>query len=194
VESLFNYINKIVPNLISESDFNEIKKSFVLIKIKKKQYFLQEGAVCTDIGFVVKGALKQFYVDSKGVEHVISLFIENYWVSDRESSITKTPSKYNIQAVENSEILIIPRLKILEITERTPALIEMFRVLDERNLIVNQRRLSFSISNSAEEKYIEFSKIYPQFVSRFRQHTIASFLGITKETLSRVKKKIQVKK
>jgi CRP-like cAMP-binding protein len=188
VESLFNYIDKIVPNLISESDFEIVKNSFVLRKIKRQQYFLQEGNISTHIAFVVKGALRQFYFDSKGVKHIIYLFIENYWISDRESAITQTPSKYNIEALEDTELLIISRAEMLELMGKIPAIVEMFRILDERNSVVNQKRLNSSISNTAEDKYKEFTKIYPQFVERFPQHIIASFLGITKETLSRVKK------
>ena len=109
-------------------------------------------------------------------------------VCDRESSIMLTPSKYNIDAWEDTELLIITRAEMLELMQKIPALVEMVRLMDERNAIANQRRLNSTISNTAEKRYEEFAENHPQFIQRFPQHLIASFLGITKETLSRIRK------
>jgi CRP-like cAMP-binding protein len=152
------------------------------------QYFLQEGDVSKYAGFIVKGALRQFTVDDKGDEQTVHLYIENYWATDRESSIMLTPSKYNIDAWEDTEMLIITRAEMLLLMEKIPALVEMIRVMDERNAIASQRRLTSSISNSAEKRYEEFVENHQQFIQRFPQHIIASYLGITKETLSRIRK------
>jgi CRP-like cAMP-binding protein len=188
MQSLLNYINRHVPNSVSDYDMALIENAFILKKIKKKQYFLQEGEICDHIGFVVKGAFRQFFVDGKGGENVIYLFIENYWISDIESVTKQTPTKYNIQAWEDSELLVIKRADLLELMKKIPAFIEMFRLLHEMICISNQRRLSSAISKNADKQYEELSKNYPKFIERFPQHIIASFLGITKETLSRVRK------
>lgn len=186
--NLINYINQHAVSPLTSDEEALIIETFQPKKLRKKQYFLQEGDVCKHVGFVVKGALRQYSVDSKGVEHIVHLYIENYWAGDRESSIMLTPSKYNIDAWEDTELLIITRAEMLELMQKIPALVEMVRLMDERNAIANQRRLNSTISNTAEKRYEEFAENHPQFIQRFPQHLIASFLGITKETLSRIRK------
>jgi CRP-like cAMP-binding protein len=187
-KNLFAYINRHISSPLTSEAEALIESAFQPKKLRKKQYFLQEGNVCKYVGFIVKGSMRQYTVDEKGVEHMVHLYIENYWAGDRESSIMLTPSVYNIDAWEDTELLIITRAEMLELIEKIPALAEMIRLMDERNAIANQRRLSSTISNSAEKRYEEFADNHPQFIQRFPQHIIASYLGITKETLSRIKK------
>ncbi|RBL92441.1 Crp/Fnr family transcriptional regulator [Chitinophaga flava] len=186
--NLFAYINRYISSPLKREEEALIEAAFQPKKLRKKQYFLQEGAVCKYVGFIVKGAMRQYSVDEKGVEHIVHLYIENYWASDRESSIMLTPSKYNIDAWEDTELLIITRAEMLDLMGKIPALVEMIRLMDERNAIANQRRLNATISNTAEKNYEEFAENHPQFIQRFPQHIIASYLGITKETLSRIRK------
>jgi CRP-like cAMP-binding protein len=185
---LLNYINSHSTLPLTSEEEELVKAAFQPKKLRKKQYFLQEGDVCKHTAFVVKGAMRQYSVDAKGVEHVVNLFIENYWASDRESMIMLTPSVFNIDAWEDTEILMVTRAQMLDLMSKIPALVEMIRLMDERNAIANQRRLNSTISGTAERRYEEFSSNHPQFIQRFPQHLIASFLGITKETLSRIKK------
>jgi CRP-like cAMP-binding protein len=187
-EKLITYISRYSNLPLTTEEQALITATFQPKKIRKKQYFLQEGDVCKYTGFIVKGAMRQYSVDDKGIEHIVHLFIENYWASDRESTIMLTPSKYNIDAWEDTELLIITRAEMLNLMEKIPALVEMIRLMDERNAIANQRRLSSTISNAAEKRYEEFTEKHPQFIQRFPQHIIASYLGITKETLSRIRK------
>jgi CRP-like cAMP-binding protein len=188
-QNLFDYINGHVSTPLTGEEEALIEAAFQPKKLRKKQYFLQEGDVCKHAGFIVKGAMRQYSVDDKGVEHIVHLYIENYWATDRESSIMLTPSKYNIDAWEDTELLIITRAEMLDLMEKVPALVKMIRQMDERNAIANQRRLSSTISNTAEKRYEEFADNHSQFMQRFPQHLIASYLGITKETLSRIRKK-----
>jgi len=187
-EKLITHINKHTSSPLTSEEEALIVATFQPKKLRKKQYFLQEGDVSKYAGFITKGAMRQYSVDDKGVEHIIHLYIENYWANDRESSTMLTPSKYNIDAWEDTEMLIITRSEMLDLMEKIPALIQMTRIMDERNAIANQRRLSSTISNTAEKRYEEFAANHPQFIQRFPQHIIASFLGITKETLSRIRK------
>jgi CRP-like cAMP-binding protein len=187
-QELISYINKHTITPLTSEEISLIEGTFQPKKLRKKQYFLQEGDVCKYAGFIVKGAMRQYSVDEKGVEHIIHLCIEHYWTSDRESSIMLTPSKYNIDAWEDTDLLIITRADMLYLLDKIPALVKMIRSMDERNAIANQRRLNSTISNTAEKRYEEFAENHPQFIQRFPQHHIASFLGITKETLSRIKK------
>ena len=186
-KKLIAYINNHTPALLTDEEEVWVAAIFKPKKLRKKQYFLQEGEVCKYVGFVVNGALRQYSVDDKGTEHIVHLYIENYWAGDRESSIMLTPSRYNIDAWEDTELLIVSRAEMLDLMQKVPSLTQMVRVMDERNAIANQRRLNSTISNTAEKRYEEFAANHPQFIQRFPQHIIASYLGITKETLSRIR-------
>jgi len=186
--NLLAYINKHITSPLTSEEEALVVAAFQPKKLRKKQYFLQEGNVCKYVGFIVKGAMRQYSVDDKGVEHIIYLYIEDYWASDRESSIMLTPSNYNIDAWEDTDLLIITRAEMLDLIEKIPSLMQMIRQMDERSAIVSQRRLNATISNTAEKRYEEFIGNHPQFIQRFPQHLIASILGITKETLSRIRK------
>ncbi|TWH99098.1 CRP-like cAMP-binding protein [Flavobacterium tiangeerense] len=187
-QNLITYINQYASSPLTNEEQALIVATFQPKKLRKKQYFLQEGDVCKYAGFIVKGAMRQYRVDEKGVEHMVQLFIENYWANDRESSTMLTPSIYNIDAWEDTDILLVTRADMLDLMAKIPSITEMIRLMDERNAIANQRRLNSTISNTAEKRYEEFAKNHPQFIQRFPQHLIASFLGITKETLSRIRK------
>ncbi len=186
--NLIAYINKHNKLPLTKDEEALITAVFQPKKLRKKQYFLQEGDVCKLTAFVVKGALRQYSLDEKGGMHIVHLFIEDYWASDRESMTMLTPSVYHIDAWEDCELLTISRADMLDLMMKIPGLIEMLRIMDERNAIVNQRRLNSTISSSAEKRYEEFTTNFPQFTQRFPQHLIASYLGITKETLSRIRK------
>ena len=187
-KNLFDYINRHAASPLTAEEEAVIVATFQTKKLRKKQYFLQEGNVCKYGGFVVKGAMRQYSVDDKGIEHIVQLYIEDWWASDRESATMLTPSKYNIEAWENTELLITTRADMMELMEKIPAIGKMTRLMDERSFIASQRRINAAISNTAEQRYKEFAANYPQFIQRFPQHHIASFLGITKETLSRIRK------
>jgi CRP-like cAMP-binding protein len=148
---------------------------------------LQEGAVCKYAAFIVKGAMRQYSVDDKGLEHIVRLSIENWWAVDRESYVMLTPSPYNIDAWEDTDALLATRADLLILSNNIPAFREMTRKLDERHAFASQKRLNAAISMTAEQSYSNLANTYPEFLQRFPQHVIASYLGITKETLSRIR-------
>ena len=185
-ESLMTHIKKHSITPLTETDIEVIRDVFTPKKIKKHQFFLQEGEVCKYAAFIVKGAMRKYSVDEKGVEHIMTLYIENWWVSDRESYVMLTPTIYNIDAWENCELLLHTRADFLSYLDSIPAIGEMARRMDDLHAIASQKRVA-SISLSAEERYAAFIKTYPEFLQRFPQHIIASYLGITKETLSRIR-------
>lgn len=186
--NLLTYVNQRAASPLTTDEEALITTAFQPKKLRKKQYFLQEGNVCKYVGFIVKGAMRQYSVDDKGAEHMVHLYVENYWASDRESAVMLTPSKYNIDAWEDTELLVATVADMLELIEKVPSFGQMTRLMDQRSFIASQRRLNSAISNTAEKRYEEFAENYPQFIQRFPQHLIASFLGITKETLSRIRK------
>jgi len=192
-ESLINHINSYTSTPLTDSEAELLKSIFIPKKIRKRQYFLQEGQVCKYAAFIVKGAMRQYSVDDKGAEHVVRLLIENWWAVDRESFVMLTPSPYNIEAWEDTEVLLVTYSDSLDMLNKIPLLTEWTRKLDENHAFAAQRRLSASISISAEKRYFDFSNAYPEFLQRFPQHMIASYLGITKETLSRLRHQVAKK-
>ena len=186
-ESLIAYITSHSTTPLSEGDIELIEESFVPKTLRKRQYFLQEGQVCSYSGFIVKGAMRQYSVDDKGTEHIIGLSIENWWAVDRESYTMLTPSKYNIDAWEESDLLVVTKADFFSRLSSIPAFGELMRKLDDHHASALLRRLNSSISYSAEKRYWELANTYPEFLQRFPQHIIASYLGITKETLSRIR-------
>lgn len=189
-EALRSYILEKINHRIplSDAEFDLIKQAFVPKKLRKKQYLLQEGEVSRHHSFVCKGCLRMFRVDAKGQEHIFQFAIENWWIGDRESMISGQPSKYNIEALEDSELLMVTQPDIDALQARIPALNAMLQNLQQNNVIATQNRIHAAISYSAEEKYLDFLKTYPDIFQRVPQQMIASYLGITRETLSRIRK------
>ena len=187
-QPLRRYVNDYTSSIISDEEFELIRKAFTHKKLRKKQYLLQEGEVSKFTAFVLKGALRQYWVDTKGVEHILRFAIENWWIGDRDSFANLTPSKYNIDALEDSELLLITPAQLQELRSQAPSFVEVMHKMDERNFIATQKRIHASISYTAEERYQELMKTNPDFIKRFPQNMIASYLGITPETLSRIRK------
>ncbi|WP_157305405.1 Crp/Fnr family transcriptional regulator [Chitinophaga tropicalis] len=188
-EYLRSYINRYSAAPLTDQEFEILSSAFQPRSLRKKQYFLQEGEVCKYMGFIVKGAVRQYSVDDKGVEHIVNLSIENWWVGDRESWVMLTPSVYNIDAWEDTDLLVITRADFLGLLDSVPAMHGIIKSLDEKHAIATQKRLTASISFSAEKRYADLASRYPELLQRFPQHLIASYLGITKETLSRVRQR-----
>lgn len=159
-------------------------------KLRKRQYILQQDGICKNLIFVEKGILRSYNVDEKGNEHILQFAPEGWWISDIYSFLTGEPSVYNIDAIEDSELLLISNSALEQLYEQVPKFERYFRILTQANMIAMQRRLSSTLSGTAEEKYLRLLSAYPNLISRVPQHMIASYLGLTPETLSRVRKRI----
>lgn len=185
-DKLIDYINQHAASPLSDHEAETIRRVFEPRRLRKRQYFLQKGEVCKYYGFVVSGAMRQYSVDKKGNEHIVRLSIENWWAGDRESFIMLTPSLYYVDAWENTDLLTITQADLTTLNE-IQAFLEMKARLDENHAFALQRRVTANISLVAEQRYEALAKTYPEFLDRFPQHIIASYLGVTKETLSRVR-------
>ena len=188
-DALIKYFNSYASRPLTGGEIDLIQGFFTPKKLRKRQYFLQEGEVCKYTSFIIKGAMRQYTVDEKGEEHIIKLFLENWWASDRESLMNKTPSIYFIDAWEDTEVLLVSKTDLAVLIDRTPTLAEWIRKLDTNFAIASQRRLNAAISLSAEERFHDLQKTNPAFLQRFPQHIIASYLGINRETLSRIRRR-----
>ncbi len=173
---------------LSGADYELIESVSIIKKLRKHQYLLQEGDVWRYNAFVCKGCLRKYRVDDKGVEHILYFSIENWWTGDRESLLNGTPSKSNIDALEDSSVLLISTGNFEMIKNKLPAFRDLMNTLIERSFAASQNRIHSAISQTAEERYFDFIKTYPQIANRIPQHMIASYLGISAETLSRVRK------
>ncbi|SHN36220.1 Crp/Fnr family transcriptional regulator [Mucilaginibacter sp. OK098] len=187
-EALFDYIQEISGKLLSEDDKRLLMAHFKPKKLRKRQYFLQEGDVCKYIGFIVKGSARTFTVDEKGHEHILKLSLENWWLADFESFYLLTPSRFNIEALEDLEVLQSSNAQIEDFLKPIPAFSAMANVISQNYTIANQKRMQAAMSYTAEERYEDLISNYPHFLQRFPQNMIASYLGLSPETLSRLKK------
>ena len=178
---------------LTDEEFEICSKFFVPKKLRKKQFLLNEGDVCKNLGFVNSGCLREYTIDNKGAEHIIQFAIEDWWVSDLNSFIAGSPSTYNIDALEDSEVLLLEKSARDKLLDSCPKMERFFRLLMETNHVAVQRRVSDSLSASAEERYLKFIKIYPKLFEQVPQNQIASYLEITPQSLSRIRKELTQK-
>jgi CRP-like cAMP-binding protein len=187
-EPLFQYIESRSGLRLTAEEQTIIEEKFRLKKLRRRQYFLQEGDVCKNIAFIVKGAARMFSIDDKGHEHIVRFGLETWWLADHESFNLLTPSKYNIEMVEDTELLIITVANAFELVDKVRGFDLMIKQMDRQLAISTQKRIHSALSMTAEERYDDLAKSYPQFLQRFPQNMIASYLGISPETLSRIRK------
>ena len=188
LEVFQNYINS--KTRITDEEFEIIKSLCIVKQLRKKQYLLQEGDVWKYNAFICQGCMRVYRVDDKGLEHIISFAIENHWTGDRESLLSGNPARSNIDAIEDSTVLLITKENFETICKEIPAFSEMVNNILHRSFVASQNRIHAAITYTAEEKYLNFIKTSPEIASRVPQHMIASYLGISAETLSRVRKAI----
>ena len=173
--------------VVSGEEFALIEQYARLKKLRKKQYLLQAGDVSHNHCFITKGLLRTYSVDDKGNEHIVRFAMENWWISDRESLLTGQPSKFNIDAIEDSEVLLFEKASMDMLMDKLPAFNRMVNDILNKSFITSQNRIHEAISSTAEEKYHNFVQRYPEFALRVPQAMIASYLGIAPETLSRLR-------
>jgi CRP-like cAMP-binding protein len=191
-EMLFSHIQEKVS--LTEGDKKTIADFFTSKKLRKRQYLLQEGEVCKYLTFVSKGLLRTYNVDGKGTEHVNVFGWEGWWISDFNSFLTETPAVFNIEAIENCEVLQISLAEYNALMLAVPIMDRYFRILYQNSIVTKERRLMSSITHTAEEKYLELIESNSEITARIPQHLIASYLGIAPETLSRIKKNLAFRK
>lgn len=179
---------------LTEEEKQLCRSFFTPKKLRKRQYILQEGDVAKYVTFVEKGLLRSYTVDDKGTEHIMQFAFEGWWISDHFSFLTGEPSIYNIDALEDSELLLLSKQSEEQMLQRIPKFERYFRILLQNSLIATQRRLIGSLSQTAEERYTDLFVSCPTIPQRVPQHMMASFLGITPETLSRIRKQMATSK
>jgi CRP-like cAMP-binding protein len=182
------YLDGKIALLQEQSD--RIRSLSVVKKLRKHQYLLQKGDVCRNHAFVTKGCLRSYSVDGDGVEHTVKFAIENWWIGDRDSLMSGEPAMLNIDAVEDSEVVLLSTKNFDLICQQVPAFNDLVNNLLQNAYNASQNRILANISLSAIEKYEHFLQRYPDLALRIPQGMIASYLGISPETLSRVRNQL----
>ena len=173
-----------------DEDLALVKTHLTPKKLRRKQYLLQEGDVCKNIAFVEKGALRTYTVDDLGTEHILQFALEGWTISDLYSFLTGEASTYNIDALEAAELVLVSKAAHEEMLQTIPKYETYVRLQVTGAYIALQRRITSVLSLTTEERYKNFTATYPNIVQRVPQHMIASFMGLTPETLSRVRKRM----
>ncbi|GGD52772.1 cyclic nucleotide-binding protein [Emticicia aquatilis] len=186
-DSFKTHINKFVK--MSDDEFAKIISYFKVQHFKKKENLLNEGQVCKASYFVTKGILRKFFINGKGVEQTTEFAIENWWMTETFSFINQTPSEFFIQAVENTEVLVLHRDAHDKMLDAHPLMEKYFRCVYQRTYAAAQRRNKFRYEHSREELYHFFRKVQPEFLQRVPQYLVASYLGFTPEYLSEIRRK-----
>lgn len=192
IDSLLNYFAGFIP--LSKEEIELVKAKFHLRLYRKKQYVLQEGDVCTQFNFVVRGCLRMYKIDEQGNVHTLQFASENNWINDLGSFHQIKPSALNIDALEDTVVLQISHADLISLYIAAPKFDRIFRVLIENGFIRLQDRLLQNISSTAEERYLSFLEVYPHLSNRLSQVQIASFIGITPEFLSKLRNKLSRQK
>jgi len=173
---------------ISDEDLEVIRAASAERKLRKWQSILHEGEVWRSNCFIASGCCRLYRFDSNGTDHTLRFGVKNWWITDQESFNHETPSEYNIEALAASTVIIWTKDKWEELLNTIPALKLFNERLTANAYEASQRRIFYLISYSATEKYIEFQKTYPSVFNSVPLHMVASYLGISRETLSRIRK------
>ncbi|UKB77490.1 Crp/Fnr family transcriptional regulator [Chryseobacterium sp. MEBOG07] len=186
-EVLLSHIENKVD--ITEEQKSQLQSFFTLKKLRKKQYLLQEGDICKSLSFVSKGLLKSYFLDEKGNENINMFAFEGWWISDFNSFINHEKSVLNIDAIEETEVLMITLEDYEKMMMEIPVMDRYFRILYQNSLVTKDYRLIVSNSYTAEEKYLQLTQKNPEMIKRVPHNLIASYLGLAPETVSRIRKK-----
>lgn len=187
-QSIIDHISKHVSLTPAEGEL--LFSKIIFKKYLKGQYVLQEGDVCQYQNYVISGCLKTFYADETSKEYVMMLAIDDWWTGDLGSFLDQTPAYYNIQCLEDTALARVPYQYMEELYAQIPSLERFFRIIVQKSVVATQKRVIDNFRLSGKEKYMQFRQKYPNIEQRVPQYVIASYLGITPEFLSKVRKEL----
>ncbi len=186
-DKLLTHIERYVPLTLEEKEV--IIHSLKYKKINKKELILKEGQVCTGNYFILNGCLKLHTHKENGTEQIIQFGIDNWWISDYMSFDSQKPSLFNIEAVENTELVYLEKRHEDELFSQIPKLERYFRIITQRAYAAYQHRIQYIFCQSGEERYLHFCNSFPDFVQRIPQYMLANYLGFTPEFVSKIRAK-----
>ncbi len=177
----------------SEEEVKIIEKKFTKKIFIKGDIILHSNEVVKHQYYVLEGCLRTFFIDKKGKEHTIQFAINDWWISDYIGYFSETKSVLTIECIEDAVLLKIAKKDIEKTYDQIPKIERFFRKKMERSFVSFQKRILANLSESAKERYINFTKTYPNIEQHIKNYHIASYLGITTESLSRIRKEIAQK-
>ena len=182
----------ILTNISKYIQLNEQEKSvftrhLLSKEIKRKKFLLGAGEICRHSAFVIKGCLRGYTTDKNGAEHVIDFAPPDWWIADMYSLITQKPAIKNIEALEDTEILLLSKTAQEQLYVEIPKFERFFRILTEKSLVASQQRIIDTMGLTAEERYSVFCKRYPTLINTLPHKQIASYIGVTPEFFSRMR-------
>jgi len=192
IKPFFEYIKQFI-------ELTPVEEDYILAKVKIKKYLkgqfvVKNGEVCRYENFVLSGCMKTFYIDNDGHEHVVMFAIENWWTADLGSFITQTAADLNVQCIENSELVQIHHKDLQQLYLEIPKLERFFRIIIQKAFVAAQKRIVNNFSLPAMERYLQFREHYSQIEQRVPQYMIASYLGMTKEFLSKIRNQLMAQR
>ncbi|MDF2552628.1 MAG: Crp/Fnr family transcriptional regulator [Chryseobacterium sp.] len=188
MSNMTTYLAKVLE--VPEERLSLCSVQYEIKKVTKGELLLQEGDVCRNTFFVEKGLLRMFSIDKNGKEHIIQFAPENWLIGDRSSLYFNEKSNYYIEAIEDSEVSILQRDFFNNLLKEFPNSIEKNNLVLQKHVKSLQDRINSLLGETAEERYLKFIKMYPDLLLRVPQWMVASYLGITPESLSRVRKEL----
>jgi len=185
-ELLIQNIRDVVP--LSEDEVVLVEEAFRPVVLKKKQYLLQKGEYSNHMRFITDGCLKLFDIDDAGNEHILQFGIKGWWMNDLYAYLAQQPATYYMQAITNSVVLQVHRERLNELFDQVRMMDRFFRIKTQNGYVALQERTIHAMSKNAEERYSDFVQRYRAMEQQIPQYMIASYLGITPEHLSAIRK------
>lgn len=185
VQPLLDYFARHIQ--LSSDEQQAIAARLTHRRYQKGQFIVQQGDVCKTENFITSGCVRTYFVDAEGTEHIVMFAIENWWTSDLGSFTTQTPADYNLQCLEDTQVIQITFEVLESLYADFPKLERFFRIILQKAYVASEKRILRNFSLPAKERYLLFRKHYPLIEQRVPQYMIASYLGITKEFLSKIR-------
>lgn len=192
LEILRAYFERDAP--ITDEQFDLIQSKFVLRHLKKGEFLLREGEIARYGAFVAKGCLRSYVLDNKGKQHIVQFAPENWWLTDTDSIMKNKPTIYFMDALEDTAVFLLDPPSHIALLQQVPVYAAQFQTGMQKHAAAKDKRIVSSLSAMAPARYKEFIETYPSIVQRVPQHMLASYLGISPETLSRIRKQMAKKK